>query len=501
MEALGLDRDFLVNACGCMERAVLTDEGKLDAFLVLKAILDKNMPKLLAVDVPILQNIVQDVFPDIAAPEISFTDALHDAITTEMEAKQMHMSHDLVQNVIHLNEAIQSRHGVMIVGPPMAGKTTSVRTLMDALNRLHGREWEEKYTLFLRRKGRRLGIKTKVVREKSQWPGMENQYIDEVVCAEPDPMLDAKLRLSGEELQLLLNTCTYKGIQNFTLNPKSLSMRELMGHFDETSREWTDGVMTHALRRSSLDASGRRVLVTFDGPIEPDWVENMNSVLDDNKRLNLVTGETIYLTAQMTVLLETSGLDDCSPATISRCAIVYVRRESLPSKAFFNAWLRSLPKILRDQTEKLDNYANYFLAEIFETWLKPDNMIYPMSQQWATKTFVMIMDALIADYRKPKFMDEKAIEKAAAKARGASKAPTLGKKGPGRRGSRDGLGPGDAKPEAPLGKVQELQLVEQVQRSRTRKVITAHPLRDGAAGESPTESGRPVEPSEIKDNQ
>ena len=95
---------------------------------------------------------------------------------------------------------------------------------------------------------------------------------------------------------MLLNTCNYKGITNFVLNPKSISMRELMGHFDETSREWTDGVMTHAIRKSSLDLSGKRMLVTFDGPIEPDWVENMNSVLDDNKRLNLVTGETIYLT-------------------------------------------------------------------------------------------------------------------------------------------------------------------------------------------------------------
>ena len=43
--------------------------------------------------------------------------------------------------------------------------------------------------------------------------------------------------------------------------------------------------------------------------------------------------------------------------------------------------------------------------------MKPDNMIYPMSQQWAIKTFIMIMDSLIADYRKPKFVDEKAIKR------------------------------------------------------------------------------------------
>ena len=129
----------------------------------------------------------------------------------------------------------------------------------------------------------------------------------------------------------------------------------------------------------------------------------------------------------MNVLLETADLDDCSPATISRCAIIYFRRESLPSKAFFNTWLRGLPKPLRDQAEKLDNYVNYFFAEIFAKWLKPDNMIYPMSQQWAIKTFVMIMDSLIADFRKPKFMDEKAITKVMTKLQSAQRSPAAGR--------------------------------------------------------------------------
>ena len=169
-----------------------------------------------------------------------------------------------------------------------------------------------------------------------------------MVSAEADPMIETRLRINIEESQLLLNTCIYKGVNNFTLNPKSINMRELMGFFDETSREWTDGVLTHGIRRASLDDSGKRNLVTFDGPIEPDWVENMNSVLDDNKRLNLITGETIYLTPKTNIILETSALYDCSPATISRCAIIYVRRETLPSKAIFNSWLKTLPKFLRD---------------------------------------------------------------------------------------------------------------------------------------------------------
>jgi hypothetical protein len=119
------------------------------------------------------------------------------------------------------------------------------------------------------------------------------------------------------------------------------------------------------------------MLVTFDGPIEPEWVENMNSVLDDNKRLNLITGETIYLTPEINVFLETVNLELTTPATITRCAIIYIRQEGLPVKAHFNEWLGSLPIILKDQQEKLDLYMNFFVMEIFDMFLVPEKLMYP----------------------------------------------------------------------------------------------------------------------------
>ena len=68
LDALGLDKKFLVDECGCHDREVLINDNKLDQFLVLKSILDKNMPKLRHLDIQILQNILLDIFPDIAAP-------------------------------------------------------------------------------------------------------------------------------------------------------------------------------------------------------------------------------------------------------------------------------------------------------------------------------------------------------------------------------------------------------------------------------------------------
>lgn len=49
---------------------------------------------------------------------------------------------------------------------------------------------------------------------------------------------------------MILNCCSYKGVFNFKMNPKAVSLNQLMGVFDETSREWTDGVMTIAFRQA-----------------------------------------------------------------------------------------------------------------------------------------------------------------------------------------------------------------------------------------------------------
>lgn len=63
IEEKGLDRDYLLKELGCDNRRVILNETLLDQYIVLKAIVDKNLPKLLYNDILILQNIVSDVFP------------------------------------------------------------------------------------------------------------------------------------------------------------------------------------------------------------------------------------------------------------------------------------------------------------------------------------------------------------------------------------------------------------------------------------------------------
>ena len=64
--------------------------------------------------------------------------------------------------------------------------------------------------------------------------------------------------------------------------------------------------------------------IVLDGPVDTIWVENLNTVLDDSKILCLANGERVALSPGMRLLFEVDDLSQASPATISRCAMVYM---------------------------------------------------------------------------------------------------------------------------------------------------------------------------------
>lgn len=90
-----------------------------------------------------------------------------------------------------------------------------------------------------------------------------------------------------------------------TLNPKACSVIELYGILDPITRDWTDGLLSNIFRELNkpTDKNERRYIL-FDGDVDSLWVENMNSVMDDNKLLTLANGERIRLQKHCALLVE-----------------------------------------------------------------------------------------------------------------------------------------------------------------------------------------------------
>ncbi|KAB1265174.1 Dynein heavy chain 2; axonemal, partial [Camelus dromedarius] len=156
-------------------------------------------------------------------------------------------------------------------------------------------------------------------------------------------------------------------VREFPLNPKALSLGELYGEYDLNTNEWTDGILSSVMRTACADEKPDEKWILFDGPVDTLWIESMNSVMDDNKVLTLINGERIAMPEQVSLLFEVENLAVASPATVSRCGMVYTDYADLGWKPYVQSWLEKRPKVevepLHRMFEKLINKMLTFKKE------------------------------------------------------------------------------------------------------------------------------------------
>ena len=122
------------------------------------------------------------------------------------------------------------------------------------------------------------------------------------------------------------------------MNPKSFTGQEMFGVMNTTTNEWTEGVFS-AIWAKYNKPIRHHTWITWDGLVDAIWIENLNTVLDDNKILTLANSDRIPITENTKLVFEVENLNNASPATVSRCGIVYVSNTDLGWTPIFNTWI------------------------------------------------------------------------------------------------------------------------------------------------------------------
>ncbi|XP_066265765.1 dynein axonemal heavy chain 1-like isoform X2 [Branchiostoma lanceolatum] len=280
-----------------------------EELICLRAIRDVNVPKFLVEDLKLFTGIVSDLFPKIKEEPIDYG-TLDSSLVASCEKLGIKDVRGFITKCIQLYETTVVRHGLMLVGPTCSGKTMCYKTLQAAMTALKG------------------------------------------------------LPAVGGGV--------YEAVHVNVVNPKSITMGQLYGEFDMLTHEWTDGILSTLVREGTSATDSDKRWYMFDGPVDAVWIENMNTVLDDNKKLCLSSGEIIKLTEHMTMMFEVQDLAVASPATVSRCGMVYLEPQSLGIMPFVECWLKKLPPCIVPHQEKLQKLFDNFLEEAIK--FKAENM-------------------------------------------------------------------------------------------------------------------------------
>lgn len=279
-----------------------------EAIVLMRALRDMNMPKFVYEDVPLFKGLIQDLFPNLKADRVGYED-LNTCIIKYMEDNNMrHQERDIFDKQV--DKVVQLYETMLTRHTTMVvGPTGAGKSVI----------------------------------------------IDSLAAAYKD---------------FTNGTVTCK----FVINPKMITLNELYGVLDPDSRDWTDGLLSKIFKEINVDLLPDKPefrWIIYDGDVDAIWVENMNSVMDDNRILTLANNDRIRLLNHCKMLFEVYDLQYASPATISRCGMVYVDAKDLGYAPYYERWLLGKKEAYNESmqeafSELYQRYVPHCIDRIFE---------------------------------------------------------------------------------------------------------------------------------------